>query len=36
VCEWGGWNDLETFLEHYKGVMTPEGQLREREKVDWL
>jgi integrase len=36
VCDWGGWDDLETFLEHYKGVMTPEGQRREREKVDWL
>lgn len=36
VCEWGGWNDLETFLEHYKGVMTPEGQREQREKVDWL
>lgn len=36
VCDWGGWNDLETFLDHYRGTSTPEAQLREREKVDWL
>jgi integrase len=36
VCDWGGWNDLETFLEHYRGTSTPEAQRREREKVDWL
>lgn len=36
VCEWGGWNDLETFLDHYQGVHSPEAQRREREKVEWL
>ena len=36
VCDWGGWNDLDTFLEHYRGTATPEAQRREREKVDWL
>lgn len=36
VCDWGGWNDLETFLEHYRGSYSPEAQRREREKVDWL
>lgn len=36
VLEWGGWNDLETFLNHYKGEYTPEAQQREREKVSWL
>lgn len=36
VTQWGGWNDLDTFLEHYKGAMTPEAQRREREKVNWL
>jgi len=36
VMEWGGWNDLETFLDHYKGTSTPEAQRREREKVVWL
>lgn len=36
VCDWGGWSDLETFLEHYRGTYNPEAHLREREKVDWL
>ena len=36
ALEWGGWNDLETFLDHYKGPFSPEAQAREREKVDWL
>lgn len=36
VCDWGGWSDLETFLEHYRGDFTPDAQRRERQKVDWL
>lgn len=36
VCDWGGWNDLDTFLEHYRGTYSPEAQRREREKVSWL
>lgn len=36
VCDWGGWNDLDTFLEHYRGTYSPEAQKREREKVSWL
>jgi integrase len=36
VCDWGGWDDLETFLEHYRGTSTPEAQRRERDKVGWL
>jgi hypothetical protein len=36
VCDWGGWNDLETFLEHYRGKFSPEEQRRQREKVAWL
>lgn len=36
VCEWGGWNDLETFLDHYRGTYSPEAQQRERGKVEWL
>lgn len=36
VCDWGGWEDLETFLEHYRGTSTPEAQRRERAKVEWL
>lgn len=36
VCDWGGWDDLDTFLDHYRGTHSPEAQLREREKVAWL
>ncbi len=36
VLDWGGWEDLETFLDHYRGTQTPEAQQRERAKVDWL
>jgi len=36
VCQWGGWTDLETFLDHYRGSYSPEAQRRERSKVDWL
>jgi integrase len=36
VLDWGGWNDLETFLEHYRGTYSPKAQRRQREKVDWL
>lgn len=36
VCDWGGWSDLDTFLDHYRGVYSPEAQRRERGKVDWL
>lgn len=36
ALEWGGWEDLETFLDHYKGAYSPAAQRRAREKVDWL
>ena len=36
VCDWGGWSDLETFLDHYRGKFSPEAQRRQREKVAWL
>lgn len=36
VCDWGGWSDLETFLDHYRGKFSPEAQRRQREKVEWL
>lgn len=36
VLKWGGWNDLETFLNHYRGEDTPEEQKAQREKVEWL
>jgi integrase len=36
VLDWGGWEDLETFLDHYKGTYSPAAQRRAREKVGWL
>ena len=36
VLDWGGWSDLESFLDHYRGTHSPEAQKRERGKVDWL
>jgi integrase len=36
VCDWGGWSDLETFLEHYRGKFSPEVQKKQRSKVSWL
>ena len=36
VCDWGGWNDLETFLDHYRGTFSPEAQKRARDGVAWL
>lgn len=36
VCDWGGWSDLETFLEHYRGTYSPDAQRRELNKVEWL
>jgi hypothetical protein len=36
VLEWGGWNDQETFLDHYKGRFSPEAQRRARESVERL
>jgi len=36
VCDWGGWSDLETFLDHYRGKFSPEQQRKQRGKVDWL
>lgn len=36
VCDWGGWEDLETFLDAYRGTYAPDAQRREREKVEWL
>lgn len=34
--EWGGWEDLETFLNRYKGTYSPAAQRQAREKVSWL
>lgn len=36
VCDWGGWTDIDTFLDHYRGTNSPEIQREQREKVDWL
>ena len=36
VCDWGGWTNLETFLEHYRGAFSPDAQRQQREKVSWL
>jgi integrase len=36
VMEWGGWEDWETFREHYLGAYSLDAQQRGMEKVDWL
>jgi integrase len=36
VMEWGGWDDWETFRNHYLAEFSPEALRRERGKVSWL
>ena len=36
VMDWGGWEDWDTFREHYLGEFSPEAIKRERQKVDFL
>jgi integrase len=36
ALDWGRWEDLETFLDHYKGAYSPAAKRRAREKVEWL
>lgn len=36
VMEWGGWEDWETFREHYLGAYSLDAQQKGREKVTWL
>jgi len=36
ICDWGGWDGLQTVLDHYRGPDTPEAERREREIVEWL
>jgi integrase len=36
VMEWGGWENWETFREHYLGVYSMQKQREERDKVDWM
>jgi len=36
VFEWGGWDDWQTFRDHYLAEFSPEALRRERAKVEWL
>jgi len=36
VMEFGGWEDWETFRNHYLAEFSPEALRREREKIPWL
>ena len=36
VMEWGGWDDWQTFRNHYLAEFSPEALRRERGKVGWL
>jgi len=36
VMEWGGWDNWDTFREHYLGAYSLDAQKRQMEKVDWL
>jgi integrase len=36
VMDWGGWEDWETFRDHYLAEFSPEALRRERGKVGWL
>jgi len=36
IMDFGGWEDIETFLEHYRGSYSPAVQRRELANVDWL
>ena len=36
VMSWGGWEDWETFREHYLGEFSPQALERERAKVGYL
>jgi integrase len=36
IMDWGGWEDMDTFLEHYRGSYSPAVQRRELTKVNWL
>lgn len=36
IMDFGGWEDIETFLEHYRGSYSPAVQRRELSKVGWL
>jgi len=36
IMLWGGWEDWETFREHYLGAYSPEMERRQAARVPWL
>jgi integrase len=36
VMEFGGWDDWQTFRDHYLAEFSPEAIRRERSKIPWL
>ncbi|MFW5900386.1 MAG: site-specific integrase, partial [Halodesulfurarchaeum sp.] len=36
IMVWGGWEDWETFREHYLGAYSMKKQKEEQQKVEWL
>jgi len=36
VMSWGGWQDWQTFRDHYLAEFSPQALRRERGKVQWL
>jgi len=36
IMTWGGWEDWETFREHYLGAYSPEMERRQAALVPWL
>lgn len=36
IMEWGGWDDWDTFREHYLGAYSPEMERRQASLVPWL
>lgn len=36
IMVWGGWEDWETFREHYLGAYSPEMERKQAAKVPWL
>jgi len=36
IMDFGGWEDIETFLEHYRGSYSPRVQREQLSKVGWL
>ena len=35
IMDFGGWEDIETFREHYRGRSSPAGPRRELSQVEW-